>query len=135
VKNKYFYRSHISTKKFRHIIYLFSGDLTASQISKYSNCSRVTINKICTYVRKALVDYSNSTSPLSGEIEIDESYFGPRRVRGMRGRGAGKKIIVFGLLKRGSNVYTQIVKNASRETLKRIILERISSDSQVYSDS
>ena len=29
--------------------------------------------------------------PFTGEVEIDESYFGPRRVRGRRGRGAGGK--------------------------------------------
>ena len=27
--------------------------------------------------------------PFAGEVEIDESYFGARRVRGKRGRGAG----------------------------------------------
>ncbi|CAD7853958.1 MAG: hypothetical protein, partial [Olavius algarvensis Gamma 1 endosymbiont] len=27
------------------------------------------------------------SSPFSGEIEVDESYFGARRVRGKRGRG------------------------------------------------
>ena len=30
-----------------------------------------------------------------GEIEIAESYFGAKRVRGKRGRGAGKKTPVF----------------------------------------
>jgi len=38
---------------------------------------------------------------LSGEIEVDESYFGGRR-KGRRGRGAAGKIPVFGLLKRGA---------------------------------
>ena len=37
---------------------------------------------------------------MSGEIEEGESYFGAKRVRGKRGRGAGKKTPVFGLLKR-----------------------------------
>ena len=32
---------------------------------------------------------------MSGEIEVDESYFGAKRVRGKRGRGAGKKTSVF----------------------------------------
>jgi hypothetical protein len=36
-----------------------------------------------------------------GQIEVDESYFGARRVRGKRVRGARGKTIVFGLLKRG----------------------------------
>jgi transposase-like protein len=44
------------------------------------------------------------------DIEVDESYFGARRVKGKRGRGARGKIIVFGLLKRGDKVYTQIIK-------------------------
>ena len=33
IKNKYFYRSHISEEKFREIIRLFSADLTALQIA------------------------------------------------------------------------------------------------------
>lgn len=36
----------------------------------------------------------------NGEIELDESYFGVGRVRGKRGRGAGGKIPVFGILKK-----------------------------------
>jgi len=34
--------------------------------------------------------------PFTGEVEIDESYFGPRRVRRRRGRGAGGKTPVLG---------------------------------------
>jgi len=45
-------------------------------------------------------------SPFSGELEADESYFGPKRIWGKRGRGADGKTIVFGLLKRGDCVYT-----------------------------
>ena len=39
-------------------------------------------------------------SKFSGEIEIDESYFGSKRVRGKRGRGAAKKtpVLNFALL-------------------------------------
>lgn len=33
----------------------------------------------------------------TGEIELDESYFGAKRVRGKRGRGAYGKTIVFGV--------------------------------------
>ena len=46
---------------------------------------------------------------LKNGIEIDESYFGARRVRGKRGRWSASKIIVLGLLKRNGNVYTQII--------------------------
>ena len=51
-----------------------------------------------------------------GEIEVDESYFGGSR-KGKRGRGAGGKVPVFGLLKRGGKFYTQIIPDAKRGTL------------------
>ena len=68
-----------------------------------------------------------------GEIEVDESYFGGRR-KGKRGRGAGGKIPVFGLLERGGRVYTQIIPDASSATLIPIIKRKVIPDSIVYSD-
>lgn len=71
---------------------------------------------------------------LCGEVEADESYFGGVR-KGKRGRGAGGKVAVFGLLKRGGKVYTAIVPNARTETLLPIIQERVCPDSIVYTDA
>ena len=66
-------------------------------------------------------------------IEVDESYFGGRR-KGKRGRGAAGKVPVFGLLKRGGKVYTQIIPDAKSETLLPIIEEKVRPDSIVYTD-
>ena len=92
MKNKYFIRSRISEAKFREIIKLFSVDLTATQMAFLSRVSRPTINKILTEVRKNIASFCEKQSPFKkGEIEIDESYFGPRRIRGKRGRGSYQK--------------------------------------------
>jgi len=69
-----------------------------------------------------------------GQIEVDESYFVARRVRGKRGRGALGKTIVFGLLKRGDKVYTEIVPNCKSATLQRIIKGKTGIDSVIHSD-
>lgn len=69
----------------------------------------------------------------AGEIEVDESYFGGHR-KGNRGRGAGGKVPVFGLLKRGGRVYTKIIPDASSATLVPIIERKVLPDSIVYSD-
>lgn len=69
----------------------------------------------------------------AGEIEVDESYFGGHR-KGNRGRGAGGKVPVFGLLKRGGRVYTKIIPDASSATLMPIITRKVLPDSIVYSD-
>ena len=72
---------------------------------------------------------------MQGEIEIDESnlliqILGAKRVRGKRGRVAGKKTPVFqlclqlqaeGMLKRNNCVYTQIVKHCLADELLPII--------------
>ena len=59
----------------------------------------------------------------------------PRRVRGKRGRGALGKTIVFGIYERESRkVYSRIVENVKRETLMRIIVQKISRESTVYTD-
>ena len=72
--------------------------------------------------------------PFAGEVEIDESYFGPRRVRGKRGRGAGGKTPVIGLLKRGGKVFTELVENCSRAALMPIIKGQVLSEATVYTD-
>ena len=69
-----------------------------------------------------------------GQIEVDESYFGAKRVKGVRGRGAKGKTKVFGLLKRGDKVYTEIVPNCTAATLTKIIRGKTSIDSVIHSD-
>jgi len=68
-----------------------------------------------------------------GEIELDESYFGGHR-KGKRARGAAGKVAVFGILKRGGKVYTQVIINAKTDTLMPIIRQKIAPDSIVYTD-
>lgn len=60
-----------------------------------------------------------AASPLAGETEDDESYFGVRRVRGQRGRGALGKTIVFGWLKRVKARSTRKLSLMSQENSYR----------------
>lgn len=45
----------------------------------------------------------------------------PNRIRGKCGRGTGSRAIIFGLLKRGNCIYTEIFPNASEATPQAII--------------
>ena len=92
-----FKRSRISRKKFRQILRYFSLDLTASQITILTGLNRNTINRYLTLIRRSIALHCESKSPFAGEIELDESYFGAKRIRGKRGRGAYGKTIVFGI--------------------------------------
>ena len=93
MRNKYVRRSHISEKKFRQLVKLFSLDLDAIQISKLSHLNRNTVNRYLKIIRTRIAELCEIESPLSGEVEIDESYFGAKRVKGKRGRGASGKTL------------------------------------------
>ena len=135
MKNIYIKRTHISESKFRLLLKLFCEDLTATQISKLMRIERKTINRIIQLIRERIVELAEKESCFStGEIEVDESYFGAKRVRGKRGRGAGGKTKVFGMKKRGDKVYTQVVNNCSAAELVPIIKKLAPSDSTIYSD-
>ena len=55
-------------------------------------------------------------------------------MRGKRGRGAAGKIKVFGLMKRKGKVFTQIVENCDRQTLQKIIKNRVDFSAEINTD-
>ncbi len=133
-KNKYCNHTHISERKFRDILKYFSADETASKTSKYTGIHRNTINRIYALLRQRIAEISISGIPELGEFELDESYFGAKRVRGKRGRGAAGKTPVFGILKREGRVYVNIVKRCSRAELLPIIQGKILEGSTIHTD-
>ena len=135
MRNKYIIRTRISEPKFREIIRYFSLDIEANKIAELTHVSRPCINRLLKGVRQRIAEFCEADSPFDqGEIEMDESFFGARRVRGVRGRGARGKHIVFGLIKRKGKVYTQVVKNCSAATLLPIIKARVDEGSEVFTD-
>lgn len=113
----------------------FCEDITASKTAILLGINRNTINRYFNLFRQKIAASAlNAGGPFSGEIECDESYFGARRVRGKRGRGAAGKTPVFGLLKRDGKVYVEIVRNCSKESLMPIIQGKILDGSTIYTD-
>lgn len=132
--NRYYRRSRIAEKKFREIIKYFALDLTANKTAELTGLTHKAVNQIYLKIRQRLVEYSQRQSPFSGEVEVDESYFGARRVKSKRGRGAGGKTIVFGIYKRNGKVFTEIVPDVQRKTLQAIIRGRVSIETVIHSD-
>ncbi|MBL8638075.1 MAG: IS1595 family transposase [Alphaproteobacteria bacterium] len=137
MKNRYKKVAHFSEAKFRRVLKCFALDLTASDTAIISGLSRNTINKIFVQIRQRLLALAHPQSKepkIFGVFECDESYFGARRVRGKRGRGAAGKTPVFGLLKRNENVTVTIVENCSRAELMPIIQGQVLEGSTINTD-
>ncbi len=114
---------------------LFCADVPALTAGGLVSLSAQSTQRIYDRLRWRILELAvEEARPFAGEVEIDESYFGPRRVRGKRGRGAGGKTPVIGLLKRGGKVFTEIVENCSKQALMPIIKGQVLSEATVYTD-
>src|SRR5256714_1688633 len=134
VSSKQFVRARISRAKFRQILKLFALDLTATQIAPLTGLNRNTVNRYLRLIRQAIAEHCRADSPFSGGVDLDESYFGARRVRGKRGRGAGGKPIVFGIYKRNGRVYTEIVPDCKKASLQAIIRGKVELAATIHTD-
>ena len=128
-------RSRLSKVKQRKLIEHFVAGTTARCAAALVDVNIKTAAYYYRRLREIIASHlaEESNEVWSGEIEVDESYFGGHR-KGKRGRGAAGKVPVFGLLKRGGKVYTQIIPDAQSATLLPIIQEKVVPDSIVYSD-
>jgi len=80
ITNRYVKRSRISEAKFREFVRYFSLDLDAYKIATLTGLNRNTVNRYLKLIRKRIAEFCEQTSPGQGEIEINESSFGARRV-------------------------------------------------------
>ena len=135
MKNRYCKNSKLSEAKFREVLKFFSTDIPALKTAKLTNLNKNTVHAIYNKLRARLAEYAlEENEPFHGEIEVDESYFGPKRIRSKRGREARGKIPVVGVLKRGGKVFTKVVDNCSRQQIMPILKGKVLEESTVYTD-
>jgi len=123
-----------SEAKFREIVKYFAFDLDDQTIALLTKLNRNTVNRYLSLIRQRIADLCEEESPFHGEIEVDESYCGAKRVKWKRGRGAGGKTPVFGILQCKGSVYTEIVPDCARKTLHAIIRVRVEPNNFIHSD-
>ena len=136
-------KARIGKSTIKKLIECFATDVSATQAGKLAKVNRNTANLWYNNFREKILIYQEKVlGQMSGEIELDESYFGGQKKkknaidRRKRGRGAENKVPVFGIKKRDDGrVYTQIIKNASKQELLPIIKKLVAtSDTTVYTD-
>ena len=129
----------ISNYQLKKIIQYFVVDVSADQASKLLEFNRNTINRYYMIFRIAITLHQQAEfRKFVGLIELDESYFGARRMRGFHGklkRGRGTlKQPVFGIFERSGRVYTEIIPDCKKKTLQQVILGKVDIRSVIYSD-
>ena len=134
-----FVNSKLSRYKVGKIIECFCIDIDATKTALLLRLNRKTVNRYFLDFRTQIYAHQVSQKEqIMGVVEVDESFFGPARVRGRpgpskRGRGTLKQP-VFGIYERNGCVYTELVPDCSGKTLQAIIRGKISPESVIHSD-
>lgn len=127
-----FAKSHLAIAQWIIAIGLVRIGVNALGLQWSLGCEYRTARRALRLIRTAVAN-DPILQQLSGEIEVDETYYGGRR-KGKRGRGAKGKTIVLGFKERGGKVKTVVIPSVKERTLKRAIHRYVKSGSTIYTD-
>ncbi len=130
-----FARSSTPLQKWFYAMYLFTTSrhgVPAKELQRQLAVTYKTAWRMGHEIRKymAIVD---GDKPLSGIVELDETYVGGKR-KGQGGRGAKGKTVVFGMLERGGEVVLKIVPDVRRKTLFPHIGTHVVEGTEIHTD-
>jgi len=129
-----FEHSATPLKLWFYAIFLMSATrcgISAKQIERETGVTYKTAWRMFTQIRTLLQE---DTPPLTGEVEVDETYVGGRR-HGTRGRGAEGKAKVIGAVQRGGKVIARVIPDVKRYTLVPFMSRKVSRDAILYTDT
>jgi transposase len=111
--------------KFLLAVKLFVLEVPVNRAYRELGIAYNTTHKIYSKIRELIYRFSTRDERvLSGEIEMDESYFGGRR-KGRRGRG---------LVERRGKVRVEVVEDVSAESILRSAIKKVKRGSIIYTD-
>ena len=120
-----FHKSDTPLRSWFHAIFLMASTKTgisAKQLQRELGVTYKTAWRMFTQIRKLMAENVN---PLTGQVEVDETYIGGKRA-GTRGRGASGKTVVMGMVERNGNAITKVVSNVKTMTLLPMIAKHVS---------
>jgi len=85
---------------------------------------------------------SNDEPPLTGEVEMDESFFGGKnknrhwnkKVKNSQGRSFKDKTPVLGMVERGGSLIANVIPDTSQKSITPIVLQRVDTSATIYTD-
>lgn len=132
-----FHKSSTSLHLWFYAMYLMTSTrcgISAKQLERELGVTYKTAWRMAKLIRGELMVQDDD--PLSGEVEVDETYVGGRRKGTKRGRPSedSHKTLVLGMVERRGQVTAVTVRNARAQTLMPHVRERILPESIVYTD-
>lgn len=129
-----FHDTHLPLKKWFVAIYLIveaKKGMSANQMKRILGVSYKTAWFLCHRIRAAMTEHE--ASPLTGTVEVDETFIGGKLKGQGKGRGAylKNKAIVIGVVQRAGKVRLQVIDRTDRKTLHRFIKDHTAPETEV----
>jgi len=129
-----FHKSVTPLRSWFHAMFLMASTRTgisAKQLQRELGVTYKTAWRMFTQTRKLM---NEGVNPLTGQVEVDETYIGGKR-SGPRGRGAAGKTIVVGLTERKGNAVAKVVPDVKARTLLPMIAKHVSNgNTTIFTD-
>jgi transposase-like protein len=130
-----FHDSHLPLEKWFLATYLMGESrkgISANQLKRVLGVSYKTAWYLCHRIRAAMKELN--AAPLSGTVEVDETYIGGKR-RKHEGDWRDNKSMVLGIIQRGGPVRLRVEKRPTGRLLRKFVREHTSNDPKnVYTD-
>ena len=128
--NKFYRHSRIGDENFLLLVRYFALDLTASEAALRTGLTRKTVTTIFLKLRRRLARECERQSPFAQSKQSGNGSGGGNG----RGRAAAANNIVFGILEQGGSIYTELVPESERPTLRAVIRGHIAPEAVTRSE-
>ena len=128
-----FHKSATPLKTWLEAMYWMSttrSGRSAKELQRITGVTYKTAWRMFKQIRSLL---DEDTKPLTGEVEVDETYVGGVR-HGKRGRGAEGKSKVLGATQRQGKVIANVVPDVKRHTLVPFMIRNVNRDATLFTD-
>lgn len=115
MKNRYLKGAHLSERKVRELIKLFSEDLTATQIANITGISRITVNAYFKLIRTHIAKFCEERNPFhftNGTV-IHHDHASENGT--VASNGAVSKKSFYGIFKNDETIHTDKIANIDAE--------------------